>query len=182
MTLAAALLGALIAAALAALAARRTGPRAAWRWTLLAALAPLAGAGLVAGRAPRDDAAFRAQLVGQYAPLLDTLRLGSAPAADVRLPAPDERAVALRASYDLHAGTLALRVDTASAPVLANGVPVNALPLGRTAEIRVGGARPLVITSTTPRWPLTCLLGMDRAHAPRSMAWRCRRSRARPRR
>jgi cell division protein FtsW (lipid II flippase) len=163
MTLAVALLAALLTAALAALAARRSGPRAAWRWSLLAALVPLAGAWLVAGRAPRDDAAFRAQLVGQYAPLLDTLRLGGAPAADVRLPTPDERALALRAAYDLRAGTMAVRVDSAAAPVLANGVPVNALPLGRSSEIRVGGGRPITIASRSPRWPLPCLLGMDRA-------------------
>jgi cell division protein FtsW (lipid II flippase) len=47
--------------------------------------------------------------------------------------------------------------------VLADGAPVNALPLGRSAELRVGGARPLVIASATPRWPLPCLVGMDRA-------------------
>ncbi|GLC25823.1 hypothetical protein rosag_23360 [Roseisolibacter agri] len=171
--LALALLGALLAAALAALAARRAGPRVAWCWSLCAALVPLALAWLVAGRAPRDDAAFRAQLAGQYAPLLDTLRLGSAPTADVRLPAPDERAVALRAAYDVSGGTLALRVDTAAAPVLANGAPVNALPLGRSAEIRLGvGRQTVVITSTTPRWPLTCLLGMDRACGTR--VWRVR--------
>ncbi|MGZ8458445.1 MAG: hypothetical protein ACXWZ4_17705, partial [Gemmatirosa sp.] len=172
MTLAVALLAALLTAALAALAARRTGPRSAWRWSLLAALVPLAGAWIVAGRAPRDDAAFRAQLVGQYAPLLDTLRLGGARIADVRLPTPDERAVALRAAYDLRAGTMAVRVDTSAAPVLANGVPVNALPLGRSADIRVGGARPVTIESRTPRWPLTCLLGMDRACRMRE--WRVR--------
>ena len=163
MSLALALLGALAVAAFAALRARRGAPGAARAEALLAALAPLAGAWMVAGRAPRDDAAFRAQLLGQYAPLLDTLRLGSGPAADVRALAADARALALRAWYDPAGAAFSLRVDAGSMPVLADGAPVNALPLGRSAELRVGGARPLAITSATPRWPLPCLVGMDRA-------------------
>jgi cell division protein FtsW (lipid II flippase) len=161
MTLAVALLGALVVAALAALAARRSPPAAARGWTLLAALAPLAGAWLVAGRAPPDDAAWRAQLAGQYAPLLDTLRLGTGAGADVRLPS--DAPVAVRAWYDLAGGAFAVRADAGATPVLVDGAPVNALPLGRTSEIRVGGARPLAITSATPRWPLPCLLGLARA-------------------
>ncbi|MDF1506544.1 hypothetical protein, partial [Roseisolibacter sp. H3M3-2] len=129
-------------------------------WTLLAAAAPLAGAWLVVGRAPRDDAAWRAHLVGQYAPLLDTLRVGGGTDADVRLP---DRRAAPRAWYDPTSATFARRVDRGAAPVDADGAPVNALPLGRSAEIRVGGASGVSVASATPRWPLPCLVGMDRA-------------------
>jgi cell division protein FtsW (lipid II flippase) len=161
MMLALAIVVCLLATAAAAVAAARLPRRTAWLWTLAAVLVPLGGLGVLAGRTPPAEPAFRAQVVGQYFPLLDTVRVGSTAAADVGIPAGGA-GVALRVAYDLRASALRLHVDSGTAPVLAGDVPVNALPLGRAATIRVGGARPLEIRSSMPRWPVGCLVRLER--------------------
>ena len=101
------------------------------------------------------------QVVGQYAFLLDTLRIGSGSGADVRIPAPNNGRSGT-GLVSVHIGpndtSVVVRAEPGAPPVRAGQRVLAAAPVGRSATIVVsrGGAAPATVRAAMPWWPIGC--------------------------
>src|SRR6185369_1789728 len=99
------------------------------------------------------------QVVGQYAFLLDTLRIGSGFGADVRIPAPNNGRSGT-GLVSVHIGpndtSVVVRAEPGAPPVRAGQRVLAAAPVGRSATIVVSraGAAPATVRAAMPWWPI----------------------------
>jgi cell division protein FtsW (lipid II flippase) len=147
----------------------------AWRYperfprlaTLAAVVVPFLTLALVLRNRPEARSGDAVQVIGQYAFLLDTVRIGAAPGADVRIPAPSSgRSGTGLVSVRFEPGdsSLVLRAGPGSPPVAANGRLLAAAPVGRSADLSLtrgvagnrGAPAPVIVRVAMPWWPLGC--------------------------
>jgi len=101
------------------------------------------------------------QVVGQYAFLLDTLRIGSGPGADVRIPAPNNGRSGT-GLVSVHVGpndtSVVVLAEPGAPPVVAGERVLAAAAVGRGATIVLSraGAAPVTVHAAMPWWPLGC--------------------------
>src|SRR5688572_13194143 len=101
------------------------------------------------------------QVIGQYAFLLDTLRIGADPGADVRISAPSSgRAATGLVSVHFRPNDSALVVRTAAGapPVVVGDRILSAGIVGRSAAVSVAraGSAPVAVAVGMPWWPIGC--------------------------
>ena len=101
------------------------------------------------------------QVVGQYAFLLDTLRIGSGPGADVRIPAPNNgRSGTGLVSVHLEPNdtSVVVRAEAGAPPVAAGQRVLAAAGVGRSATIVLSraGTAPVAVHAAMPWWPIGC--------------------------
>ncbi len=135
-----------------------------WQWlpTLGAILLPLAALWLLVRGHLVQTSTESFQVAGQFAPIGDTVSIGSGAAADVvvRLDAADTTSL-VWVTRDPQSGMRHVEVSPGMPVVFVNGVPVNAARLDRSSTIALLGQDTTVISVDMPRWPLSCLLGMN---------------------
>jgi hypothetical protein len=146
-------------------------PRAA---TFVAVAVPL---GLVAALLrghDRSRAGQSFQVVGQYAFLLDTLRIGAGTGADVRIPAPSGSRLGsglVAVHFTPNDSLLIVRAEPGAPPVVVGDRMLAAAPVGRSASVTVAraGAAPVAVRVAMPWWPLGC--AVNASSAPRGSAF-----------
>src|SRR5678816_3596011 len=114
------------------------------------------------------------QVVGQYAFLLDTLRIGSGPGADVRIPAPNNgrSGTGLVAVHiEPNDTSVVVRAEAGAPPVVAGQRVLAAAAVGRSATIVLSraGAAPSTVRAVMPWWPIGCTTRIAAFCADRTM-------------
>ena len=129
--------------------------------TLMAVGAPLVL--LAAVMRGRSDArsGYSLQVVGQYAFLLDTVRVGAGPGADVRIPGPSGGRGAsgpVSVYFRPNDSSFVVRAGSGAPPVLAGGRVLAAAAVGRntTLALTKAGAAAVTVRIGMPWWPLGC--------------------------
>ena len=120
MTLAAAIVLSVAATAGAAYWAWRSPGRFVRLATLLAVSVPLALLTLLLRNRPEARSGHTLQVVGQYAFLLDTIRIGATPSANVRIPAPSSgrgATGAISVHFQPHDSALVIHAGPGAPPV-----------------------------------------------------------------
>jgi cell division protein FtsW (lipid II flippase) len=133
-------------------------PRAA---TLAAIAVPLALFGTMLRGRNASVSGQSLQVIGQYAFLLDTLRIGSAPGADVRIPAPSNGRAGtglVSAHFRPNDSSVVVRTDASAPPVVVGNRVLAAAPVGRSATLVLSrpGAGPATVRAGMPWWPIGC--------------------------
>jgi cell division protein FtsW (lipid II flippase) len=162
MTLTAAIvLGMAVTAALGCLAWRYPArfPRLA---TFVAVAVPLALLGAMLRGRDAARSTQSAQVVGQYAFLLDTLRIGSSPGADVRIPAPNNGRSGtgmVSVHFSPNDSSVVVRAEAGAPPVSAGDRVLAAARIGRGAALALtrAGATPTTVRAKMPWWPIGCM-------------------------
>ena len=101
------------------------------------------------------------QVVGQYAFLLDTLRIGSGSGADVRIPAPNNGRSGT-GLVSVHVGpndtSVVVRAEAGAPPVVAGQRVLAAAAVGRSASISLSrsAAAASTVHAAMPWWPIGC--------------------------
>lgn len=133
-------------------------PRAA---TLVVVLVPFFLLTAVLRGRPETHDGDSLQVVGQYAFLLDTLRIGAGPDADVRIPAPSTGRggtglVAVHFRSD--DSSIVVKAGPGSPPVVTDGYVLAAGAVGRGATIVLArpNQAPVTLRIEMPWWPLGC--------------------------
>ena len=168
MTLSLALLVCLFVTAVVAVWSWRAPARLAWARTPAVVLTPLALLIALARGESTHGSGYSLQVIGQYAFLLDTVRVGSGPQADVRIPAPSQGRGAV-GSVTVHFApedsSLVIRAGRGAPPAFVDGAIVGATPLGRAAAVRVSrgnGSDAVQLDVRMPWWPLGCTTRVQR--------------------
>ncbi|MEP7000324.1 MAG: hypothetical protein ABI969_07580, partial [bacterium] len=161
MMFALALLACVAAAVGSALASKRLATSQQWLATIGAVLVPLAALVVMVRGHVTKATPDTFQVLGQFAPVSDSIAVGRNSRADVRIPwlATDTLSVVwiVRDST----GRRHVIANRGSAVVFANGVPVNALRARRTTTLTLLGKNTSEVRIAMPRWPLSCLAGWD---------------------
>jgi cell division protein FtsW (lipid II flippase) len=115
------------------------------------------------------------QVVGQYAFLLDTVRIGATPDADVRIPAPSNGRTGIglvSAHFGPNDSALVVRAEPGAPPVTAGGRLLAAASLGRSATLIVSrsGSAPATVRASMPWWPLGCVTRVAAACSYRTLS------------
>jgi cell division protein FtsW (lipid II flippase) len=148
-----------------------TASLAYWAWrfparfprvtTLVAVIVPLALFWtLLRGRnASVSGQSF--QVIGQYGFLLDTLRIGSGPDADVRVPASSNGRGGtglVAVHFRPNDSSIVARAEPGAPPVVAGERVLAAAPISRSATLVLtrAGSPPVTVRATMPWWPLGC--------------------------
>jgi cell division protein FtsW (lipid II flippase) len=110
----------------------------------------------------RSRAGQSFQVVGQYAFLLDTLRIGAGTGADVRIPAPSGSRLGsglVAVHFTPNDSLLIVRAEPGAPPVVVGDRMLAAAPVGRSASVTVAraGAAPVAVRVAMPWWPLGCV-------------------------
>jgi cell division protein FtsW (lipid II flippase) len=148
-----------------------TASLAYWAWrlparfprvtTLVVVAVPLA---LLVGMLRGRNASLSSQslrVVGQYAFLLDTLRIGPGPGADVRIPAPNNGRNGT-GLVSVHFGpndtSVIVWAEAGAPPVMAGQRVLAATTVGRSATIALSraGAAAATVRAGMPWWPIGC--------------------------
>ena len=161
MTLTVALLLAVTVTAVVAYAASRFPTRFPRVATLIVVATPmLLLAAMLRGRTD-GRSGQSLQVVGQYAFLLDTLRIGAGPTADVRIPSPSGGRTG-SGSVSVHFApddsSLVVRTAQGAPPVTAGEAVLAAARIGRQASLglsRTGGGA-VAVSVAMPWWPIGC--------------------------
>jgi len=161
MTLAAAIVACMAVTAALAYAAWRLPHRLPWLASLLAVLAPLGLLTALLRDGPEARSGYTMQVVGQYAFLLDTVRIGAGAGVDVRIPAPSGGRAgtsAVSVHFEPDDSLLAVHAGTGAPPVFVSGRVLAAAPTGRrtTVALARAGDRPATLQVTMPWWPFGC--------------------------
>jgi cell division protein FtsW (lipid II flippase) len=141
----------------------------AWRYparfpriaTFVAVVIPLALLGAMLRGRDASRSAQSVRVVGQYAFLLDTLRIGSGPEADVRIPAPNNGRAGT-GMVSVHFGpddsSVVVRAEPGAPPVIAGDRVLAAARVGRRATLVLtrAGAAPTTVRAEMPWWPIGC--------------------------
>ena len=172
MTLAAAILLAVAATAAVAYWAWRTQGRLARVATFAVALTPLGLLGLLLRNRPEAGSGRSLQVIGQYAFLLDTVRIGATPGADVRIPAPSGgrgNTGLVSVHFTPNDSALVVHASPGAPPVAVGDVVLAAAPVGSSAKVVLAraGAAPVEIHVRMPWWPLGCTSRIARLCAER---------------
>jgi cell division protein FtsW (lipid II flippase) len=141
----------------------------AWRFPArfprVATLAAVAVPLLLLGTLLRGRNASRStqslQVIGQYAFLLDTLRIGSAPGADVRIPSPSSGRGGgglVSVHFRPNDSSIVVRAEPGAPPVVTGDRVLAAAALGRSATMSLSrtGSAPVSVHAGMPWWPLGC--------------------------
>ena len=101
------------------------------------------------------------QIVGQYAFLLDTLRIGSGPGADVRIPAPNNGRSGtglVSVHFTPNDTSVVVRAQEGAPPVVAGRRVLGAAAIGRSATIVLSrtGEATATVSAGMPWWPIGC--------------------------
>ncbi len=97
---------------------------------------------------PRSTETF--EVLGQYHRLSDTLRVSGEADANIVLHQATEAGVTV--AFEAESGALEVTVERASIPILVGNKPINALPLGRRAQVTSEGADTVVVTRPWLCW------------------------------
>jgi cell division protein FtsW (lipid II flippase) len=141
----------------------------AWRFparfprvaTLIGVSVPLALLAMILRGRDASRSGQSLQVIGQYAFLLDTLRIGADPGADVRIPAPSggwSGSGVVAVHFAPNDQSLSIHAAPGSPPVVVGEQVLGAARLGRSAAIAVGrsGTAPVTIQAAMPWWPIGC--------------------------
>lgn len=141
----------------------------AWRFpgrfpravALLAVLTPLGLLAALLRDGPEARSGYTMQVVGQYAFLLDTVRIGAGPTADIRIPAPSGGRAgtsAISVRFEPNDSLVAIHAGAGAPPVFVGARVLAATAVGRRATIVLarGGDRPATLDVSMPWWPLGC--------------------------
>ena len=169
-------------AAAIVLSVAATAGAAYWAWrspgpfvrlaTLLAVSVPLALLTLLLRNRPEARSGHTLQVVGQYAFLLDTIRIGATPSADVRIPAPSSGrggTGAISVHFRPDDSALVVHAGPGAPPVATGDVVLAAAPVGRSAEVTLAhpNAAPVTVGVSMPWWPFGCTVRVARLCAHR---------------
>jgi len=161
MTLTAAIVLSMAVTASLAYGASRLPARFPRTATLVVVAVPLALLGALLGGRNAVSSSQSLQVVGQYAFLLDTLRIGSGPGADVRIPAPNNGRSGtglVSVHFTPNDTSVVVRALPGAPPVVAAQRVLGAAPVGRNATIVVSqmGGAPATVRAAMPWWPIGC--------------------------
>ena len=161
MTLTVAILLAVAVTAAVAFGAWRNPARYPRIATLLVVATPLVLLAMVLRGRSDGRSGHSLQVVGQYAFLLDTLRIGAGPGADVRIPAQSggrSGTGLVSVHFRPNDSSFVVRAADGSPPVVAGDRVLAAAPVGRRATLaltRAGGAAASANVAM-PWWPIGC--------------------------
>ena len=121
------------------------------------------------------------QVIGQYAFLLDTLRIGAGPGADVRIPAPSGGRGGtglVSVHFRPNDSSFVVRAAAASPPVVVGDRVLAAAPVGRGATLALtpGRRRRRRVSVAMPWWPIGCTTRIASLCSERTSRQRGRRS------
>jgi len=148
-----------------------TASLAYWAWrfparfprlaTFVVVGVPLVLASLILRGRTGSRSAQSLQVVGQYGFLLDTLRIGSGPDADVRIPSPNNGRAGtglVAAHFRPNDSSIVVRAEPGAPPVIVTDRVLGAAIVGRSASIALTkpGGTPTTIRARMPWWPLGC--------------------------
>ena len=184
MTLAAAILLSVATTGAVAYWTWRTSGRLARATTLAVVGMPLGLLGLLLRNRPEARSGHTLQVVGQYAFLLDTIRIGAIPGADVRIPAPSSGRGStglVSVHFTPNDSALVVHASAGAPPIAAGDVVLAAAPIGRSATVALSraGAAPVTLHVSMPWWPLGCTTRIARLCSERVIATAWKRVRTR---
>jgi hypothetical protein len=126
-----------------------------------AVLTPLLLLGAVMRGRSDTRSGYSIQVIGQYAFLLDTVRIGAGPGVDVRIPAPSSGRSGtgpVSVHFRPNDSSFVVRAGAGSPPVVAGGRVLGAAPVGRSTALtltKAGGAA-IAVHVGMPWWPIGC--------------------------
>jgi len=161
MTLAVALLVSVATTAAAGYWAWRSRGRLTRLATLAVVAVPLALLTVLLRNRPEARSGHTMQVVGQYAFLLDTVRIGAAAGADVRIPAPSSGRAntgLISVHFTPNDSSLVVRAGAGAPPVTVGEVVLAAVPVGRGVDVSLARAasRTVAVRIAMPWWPIGC--------------------------
>ena len=148
-----------------------TASLAYWAWrfptrfprvaTFVAVVIPLALVGLTLRGRSVARSGESLQVIGQYGFLLDTMRIGSGPDADVRIPSPNNGRSGtglVAVHFRPNDSSIVVRTAAGAPPTTVGDRVLGAAVVGRSASIVItkGGVAPVTVRARMPWWPLGC--------------------------
>jgi len=114
------------------------------------------------------------QVAGQYAFLLDTLRIGSGTGADVRIPAPNNGRSGtglVSVHFEPNDTSVVVRAAAGAPPVVAGQRVLAAAGVGRGATIVLSrpGTAAVAVHAAMPWWPIGCTTRIEQICSERTL-------------
>ncbi|HUQ82733.1 MAG TPA: hypothetical protein VM076_16400 [Gemmatimonadaceae bacterium] len=141
----------------------------AWRFparfprvaTLIAIATPLVLLAAVMRGRSDGRSGYSLQVVGQYAFLLDTIRIGAGQGVDVRIPAPSSGRSGtgpVSVYFRPNDSSFVVRASEGAPPVSVGGRVLSAAAVGRSTTVSLSkvGAAPVTVHIGMPWWPIGC--------------------------